>query len=746
MALDGFKNWYNNNGGMGGLTNDLSQTIGVFLENKRTTPYSAFSGDLQRQLAEIGNPTSTQDIADMFANYDGIQGPSYRDVRGSSSGERILGTVSAAANGMMSGLSHGNWLEGAIKAGVNTIAGVTGGIIGNRKARRTYADLQDMSTRLNTQGNYMANNALNNFNNNKGLNALRTLANGGFTNGVRTFETGGSHEMNPYGGVQVGVEPDGTRDLVEQGETEVNLGMSEDGSNNTYVFSNNEMPVDLCRKYKLPKGTTFSEASQKLQKESEERPNDPISRNGLKAKMNNLMADQEQYNYEQEMKQLNAMLNNMSDEDKIAMLQAMTQGIQEQPSPEEQAMTEQQMMQQGYLQEQMQPEMAEQQMMPQDQMMQPMEQQMPMQAMRCGGKVKRADKGELFVKGYQPIDLNNLMNGRTTLLPVSSNNPMPTGNTMPVLNYRPGMSLQNTVYSPQAKSLFELGNERINNDLANRQLNFKGLINNHFNESLPNGYALPSKDNPLQLPDYIKNRQQPVIKGDEEESEDQYSLSRSPLRYAPAMMGAYSYLRSLAQKPDYSRANALIDIANRMPRASYTPTGTMMAYTPTDMRTQFNDMNNVNSRRLAMLRSMPNRQAAIAGIIGNNAHYANAMSQMQNAYDDSRRKAMSDTIHANNALAAANAQGFANAQQLNLQRANQQAAYYDRAYNMMDAIDASLGASRSNNMSNLTSNLQNIGFEDDRYNRIKTEGLAGNFGVLNEYMKALYDLYNKNRG
>lgn len=718
MALDGFKDWYNNNGGMGGLTNDLSQTIGVFLDNKRTTPYSAFSGDLQRQLSEIGNPTSTQDIADMFANYSGIQGPSYRDVRGSSSGERILGTASAAANGMISGLGHGNWIEGAIKAGVNTIAGVAGGIIGNRKARRTYADLQDMSTRLNTQGNYMANNALNNFNNNKGLNALRTLANGGFTNGVRTFETGGSHEMNPYGGVQVGVEPDGTRDLVEQGETEVNLGMSEDGTNNTYVFSNNEMPVDLCRKYKLPKGTTFSEASQKLQKESEERPNDPISRNGLKAKMNNLMEDQEQYNYEQEMKQLNAMLNNMSDEDKIAMLQAMTQGIQEQPSPEEQAM-------------------AEQQMMPQDQMMQPMEQQMPMQAMRCGGKVKKAVNGELFVKGYQPIDLNTLMNGRTTLLPVSSDNPIPTGNTMPVLNYRPGMSLQNTVYSPQAKSLFELGNERINNDLANRQLNFKNLINNHFNENLPNGYERPATASPL--PDYIKNRQQPVIRGDESELEDEnpYSFSRSPLRYASAMMGAYSYLRSLAQKPDYSRANALIDVANRIPRASYTPTGTMMSYSPTDMRTQFNDMNNINSRRLAMLRSMPNRQAAIAGIIGNNAQYANSMSQMQNAYDESRRRSMSDTIQANNALAAANAQGFANAQQMNLQRASQQAALYDRAYNMMDAIDSSLADARNANQAKLVNSLQNIGLEDERYNRLALEANAGNFRTLNDAMKAL---------
>lgn len=742
MALDGLKNWYNNNGGMGGLTNDLSQTIGVFLDNKRTTPYSAFSGDLQRQLAEIGNPTSTQDIANMFANYGGIQGPSYRDVRGSSSGERILNTMSAAANGMMSGLSKANIWEGVAKAGVNTVSGIVGSLIGNNNGRETFSRLNDLRTRLSTQGNYMANNTLNNFNNNKGLNALRTLANGGFTNGVRTFEAGGSHEMNPYGGVQVGVEPDGTRDLVEQGETEVNLGMSEDGSNNTYVFSNNEMPADLCRKYKLPKGTTFSEASQKLQKESEERPNDPISRNGLKAKMNNLMADQEQYNYEQEMKQLNAMLNNMSDEDKIAMLQAMTQGMQEQeqPSPEEQAMAEQQMMQQGYPQEQMQPEMAEQQMMPQDQMMQPMEQQMPMQAMRCGGKVKRADNGAVFRKGFTPVDYSMYF-AQPGFRNLTSPNPLPYPQK---ININPNDNIRNQMSNVRHNMLLDAADK----NLYVPSSDFYPYTQIDIPNRIPNGYDLPSKDNPLPLPNYIKNRQQSVVRGDEDELEDEtpYSLSRSPLRYAPAMMSAYSYLRSLAQKPDYSRANALINIANRMPRASYTPTDTMMAYTPTDIRTQFNDVTNVNNRHLAMLRSMPNRQAAIAGIIGNNAQYANAMSQMQNAYDDSRRKSMSDTIQANNALAAANAQGFANAQQLNLQRANQQTAYYDRAYNMMDTIDSNLGSSRSNNMSNLTSNLQNIGLEDDRYNRIKTEGLAGNFGVLNEYMKALYDLYNKNRG
>lgn len=106
-----------------------------------------------------------------------------------------------------------------------------------------------------------------------------TFANGGllsdnFTNGVTMVDAGGTHEGNPNMGVPMGMAPDGEPNLVEEGES-----IYKD-----YVFSNRlRVPEAIRKKYKLrgPKDMTYSEAFKKAQEESEERENDPISKNGL---------------------------------------------------------------------------------------------------------------------------------------------------------------------------------------------------------------------------------------------------------------------------------------------------------------------------------------------------------------------------------------------------------------------------------------------------------------------------------
>ena len=104
-----------------------------------------------------------------------------------------------------------------------------------------------------------------------------------FTNGVTTIGNGGTHESNPYEGVQMGVDPQGIPNLVEEGEV-----IYDD-----YVFSNRlRVPKEVKQKYKL-RGVTFADAAKQLQKESEERPNDPISKRGLNAAMAMLQQEQE---------------------------------------------------------------------------------------------------------------------------------------------------------------------------------------------------------------------------------------------------------------------------------------------------------------------------------------------------------------------------------------------------------------------------------------------------------------------
>ena len=104
-----------------------------------------------------------------------------------------------------------------------------------------------------------------------------------FSNGVTEINEGGTHEENPFEGVQVGVDPEGIPNLVEEGEVVYN----------DYVFSNRmKVPKDVKKEMKI-KGDTFADAAKNAQKESAERPNDPISKKGLEDSMSKLMMAQE---------------------------------------------------------------------------------------------------------------------------------------------------------------------------------------------------------------------------------------------------------------------------------------------------------------------------------------------------------------------------------------------------------------------------------------------------------------------
>lgn len=108
-----------------------------------------------------------------------------------------------------------------------------------------------------------------------------------WTNGVTIFGEGGTHEENPNQGIPQGVDQNGVPNLVEEGEVKYQ----------DYIFSNRlkadkeilEM-VGLPNKYK---GKKYSDLAEKASKESEERPNDPISKAGLEDSMLRLQVAQE---------------------------------------------------------------------------------------------------------------------------------------------------------------------------------------------------------------------------------------------------------------------------------------------------------------------------------------------------------------------------------------------------------------------------------------------------------------------
>ena len=107
-----------------------------------------------------------------------------------------------------------------------------------------------------------------------------------FDTGFILVGNGGTHEENPYEGVPMGVDSEGVPNLVEEGEV-----IFDD-----YVFSKRlKVPKAVKKKYKLrgTKPLTFADAAIQMSKESEERPNDPISIAGLKDSMMKLMIEQE---------------------------------------------------------------------------------------------------------------------------------------------------------------------------------------------------------------------------------------------------------------------------------------------------------------------------------------------------------------------------------------------------------------------------------------------------------------------
>jgi len=108
-----------------------------------------------------------------------------------------------------------------------------------------------------------------------------------FSNGVSEINAGGRHETNPHEGVQYSTDSEGVPNMVEEGEVVWN----------DFVFSNRiNVPKAVKQKYGIrgTKDITFADAAKKMQKESEERPNDPISQAGLNASLEALADAQEE--------------------------------------------------------------------------------------------------------------------------------------------------------------------------------------------------------------------------------------------------------------------------------------------------------------------------------------------------------------------------------------------------------------------------------------------------------------------
>ena len=180
---------------------------------------------------------------------------------------------------------------------------------------------------------------------------------------ITEINAGGRHETNPYEGVQVGVDPEGTPNLVEENEVIWN----------DYVFSNRlKVPKEVCKELRVGQkkdGFTFAEVAKKLLKESKERPNDPISKKGLDANMQKLEDAQEELKQKMEAEEAVEQFNSLPPEQQVAIMQQegeraqdavaqeqMAQEIQNLPPEQQQAIAQQMMAEQAAAQGQGMPQ------------------------------------------------------------------------------------------------------------------------------------------------------------------------------------------------------------------------------------------------------------------------------------------------------------------------------------------------------------------------------------------------------
>ena len=210
-----------------------------------------------------------------------------------------------------------------------------------------------------------------------------------FSNGLMHIDAGGSHENNPYDGVQLGTDSQGKPNLVEEGET-----IFDD-----YVFSK-RIKADAQTKKRFHVGKnadiSYADLSKKLEKESAERPNDAISQAGLEKQMHDLADEQERQKSEMQTKEAQEVFASLPPDQQRAIMQQV-------------AMEEQQAQQQQMEQPTEEvPQQVEQQSVNEQMMQQPVEQPIAEepQMNACGGKINKYDKGgDMKKKIYNALGL-----------------------------------------------------------------------------------------------------------------------------------------------------------------------------------------------------------------------------------------------------------------------------------------------------------------------------------------------------
>ena len=278
--------------GIGEAASLLTTGIGDIIKNS------------QSQL-QINNPTTDFSKINSLEDLNNIQRGStnLHELKGLNTKD-YLDPFIKGAQGAMAGLNFGPW--GALAGGVaGTALGIGSTVAKAATYKRDLRDAFNMEGNLLKDYNIAFNTGLNNirrrerrnlgFLNSSLLYNGNKAAQGGQLDMANNYDTnivnsGGTHEQNPYGGVQMGVDSQGTPNYVEEGEVRWK----------DYIFSNRiQISDDILKQLGLSKknvkgdNITYADMAKRILKTHEDTPNDPISKRSVEKMLSSLAQAQE---------------------------------------------------------------------------------------------------------------------------------------------------------------------------------------------------------------------------------------------------------------------------------------------------------------------------------------------------------------------------------------------------------------------------------------------------------------------
>lgn len=547
---------------------------------------------------------------------------------------------------------------------------------------------------------------------------------GTYNGGLEYIDNGGTHEQNPFNGVPMGTDRNGTPNLVEEGETIWN----------DYVFSNRlKVPETLTDKYKLSKDITFAEASKKLGKEIEETPNDPISKRTFNSFMQDLQQSQEEVKAKKELAKAKRQFNKLSPQEQLGILNGTP--VQEDntmlSNPNEIISNEpQQFDDGGWMFDNMWEGAPE------------------YQNSYLKGNIPYY-QGKVSSKGYSVKDIedtDNYKNFTKYALTLPDNHNYwqtlsnKTGKDVTYLknNYERlrndgklgwvhrtpkfnNISTQAdtpfTIYQP----LDALGNQKPFNMLSPYGIGYSA------NDIVPFSDRVDANGNTV-----IDLKNKEFISTDTKKktnNKEDNGLLPTWMRYAPIVGSAIGAASSLLSKPDESSADAILTAAREAGQytpISFNPIGDYIQYNPFDRDYYINKLNAESgaARRAIINQASGNRGNAMAGILAadyNAQNQLGALARQAEEYNLAQRQKVAEFNRGTNMF---NTEGMFKADTAN-QAAKMQARSTllqgtMQAERLRQAARQQLAAERSANLTNLFNNIGNIGRENMNFNILNT--------------------------